>query len=195
MRFCPPLASVVAALAVFLLTTTSAAPAHVHSNYNVPGGYYAYTYGYRPLPAKQSCYDLSRSIVEPYTKYYTPRSSLSFMDTSVPKAFWQWTGNITLSDFMRAKSHKVCSHCVLLHYRIKDRRLYVEKGADTRVPPPGKVHRMAWEEMLSIALYLFPLPDMEFVLKSDDDCIGDKPFFQANVCRQSPRAGFAMPYC
>ncbi|GIM01759.1 hypothetical protein Vretimale_6544 [Volvox reticuliferus] len=168
------------------------------SEFNIPGGYFATVFNDhapRTRQAKPSCYEFSKSIFEPYSERYLPKASLpSLNDGSVPLAFWKWSGNITRADFERAKSRRLCEQCFLNHYRIHKGRLFVEKGASLRVPQSRQLHQLAWEEMLSIVLYLFPtMPDMEFLWLWDDECVNGLPVFAPNVCRQFAKGGFTLP--
>ncbi|EFJ42172.1 hypothetical protein VOLCADRAFT_107362 [Volvox carteri f. nagariensis] len=167
---------------------------HVKSDFNVPGGYYAlkFDYGQGPRPTS-SCYEYSRSIPEPYTERYRPQTSLPMINVGIPRAFWQWHGNISRADFERAKSYGICENCMLLHYKIVNGRLYTEEGAGSRVPHSRQLHWLAWEEMLSVILYLYPMPDMEFLLLWDDECASGLPLIAPNICRQFPKAGFTFP--
>ncbi|GIL64334.1 hypothetical protein Vafri_18306 [Volvox africanus] len=170
----------------------------VTSEFNVPGGYFAPQFtdhSPRIRRAKPSCYEFSRSILEPYSERYLPKASLpSITDGSVPRAFWRWSGNITRADFQRAKSRRPCEQCFLNHYRFQSGRLFIEKGASLRVPQSRRLHQLAWEEMLSIVLYLYPkMPDMEFLWLWDDECVNGLPVFAPNACRQFAKAGFTLP--
>ncbi|GIL66557.1 hypothetical protein Vafri_20053 [Volvox africanus] len=174
---------------------------HVASEFNVPGGYFAIkSAGHDALQGRQradlSCHEFARSVPEPYSDRYLPKTSLPSIkdDDGVLRAYWQWNGSISRADFERAKLRKIGGPCFLNHYRIQKGRLFIEKGASLRVPETRKDFQLAFEEMLNVVLYLYPsMPDMEFLLFWSDDCVNGLPVLAPNVCRQYANAGFTLP--
>lgn len=145
------------------------------------------------FPREYTCFDLARNHTEPYTRRYMPRKAppRAFSPGNVPRAFWRWPASgITKAQFDAAKEFPGCVHCMdLVRYKIIGGRAFVIKKA--RV----SYHRPMAEEMLKVALALFPglIPDMEFLLHFGDGCTNGIPAISWNVCRQYADAGFTMP--
>ncbi|GLC75151.1 hypothetical protein PLESTF_001600700 [Pleodorina starrii] len=75
----------------------------------------------------------------------------------------------------------------VVHYKVVSGKLYVLEKAW------GDWQRNVTEEMLQVVLYLFPIPDMDFLLHYGDGCTNGLPVISWNVCRQFQDAGFTMP--
>ncbi|GIM02652.1 hypothetical protein Vretimale_7443 [Volvox reticuliferus] len=117
-------------------------------------------------------------------------TAISSFGENVPRAYWRWPGNITKADFENAAAREWpgCMHCVnLVRYKVLGRKLYVVETA------PEDWHRKVAAEMLQVVLYLFPIPDMEFLLHFGDGCTNGLPVIGWTLCRQFADAGFTMP--
>ncbi|GIL58078.1 hypothetical protein Vafri_13272 [Volvox africanus] len=149
-------------------------------NYRLP-----FSFKYR------SCENIARSFEEPLSARYHPRpAAVSPLGENAPRAYWRWPGNISKESFESAAAREWpgCLHCMnIVRYKVLGRKLYVAESA------PGRRHQNVAEEMLQVVLYLFPIPDMEFLLHFGDGCVNGLPVISWNVCRQFADAGFTMP--
>ncbi|KXZ53031.1 hypothetical protein GPECTOR_8g398 [Gonium pectorale] len=142
------------------------------------------------IPSQGTCEDYARGVEEPMSPQYAPRLAVPALGNNAPRAFWRWPGQISKEAFDRAaaKEWPGCVHCMdVVPYKIIGGRLYVHRRAR------NCGHREIAEEMLKVVLYLFPIPDMEFLLHFGDGCTVGLPVISWNVCRQHPDAGFTMP--
>ncbi len=95
----------------------------------------------------QSCFDLARELDEPYTHRYQRRGAALNSFGDLPRAYWQWPGDISRESFDKAAAQEWpgCVHCVdVVHYKVLGGRLYVGKRARPHL------HREVAEEMLKV---------------------------------------------
>ncbi|KXZ45583.1 hypothetical protein GPECTOR_53g169 [Gonium pectorale] len=138
----------------------------------------------------RSCWRYARSIEEPMTDLYGPRTYVPSIGADAPRAIWRWPGPIYKSAFDKAanKEWPDCTHCMdIVPYKVLSGKLYVAQRARSCL------HRDVAEEMLKVLLHMFPVPDMEFLLHFGDGCTNGLPVISWNICRQHPDAGFTMP--
>ncbi|KXZ48787.1 hypothetical protein GPECTOR_25g371 [Gonium pectorale] len=139
---------------------------------------------------KSSCLDAAFEFEEPYGARYFPRDSIDGLLVGLPRAVWRWPGQLDKQRFDKAAAWKfTCTDCSeqMIHYKILGGRLYVSNS----VRPP-EFYRANVEEMLNVLLYLFPMPDMEFLVFIGDGCVA-MPVLQWNVCFHHGHPGFTMP--
>lgn len=160
----------------------------VVSDYNIPGEFVAFDVP-APSPRSDSCLHVAKAVEEPYTSKYWPRKELrlQYPWTEVKRAYWQYGKNIIKAEFDDSKNKQGCIGCVSpFHYKVINGRLYVDVACEHSCPGRSQ----AIEELLRVTMYLYRIPDMEFLLQYGDGCTNYAPTIGFSTCRGS---GFTMP--
>ncbi|GMH37143.1 hypothetical protein BSKO_05016 [Bryopsis sp. KO-2023] len=135
---------------------------------------------------QKGCRSVARGVVEPYTADYQLRDQE--IDLGGPRyAAFKWDGKIERKDFDAAADIRSSR----IMFKILNSTLYVKPTQDRNGSEEKRYVKMI--EQLLMAIHIYRIPDMDFLVDVSDSLECNHPAFTYSVNIRCERGGFAFP--